>query len=60
LDYLADVETNMGLCRTAFKTSALELMGIIPAGQQKSLWQHFWDKSQKLKRQLDKRVAVVE
>ncbi|MBW8308383.1 MAG: hypothetical protein K0M45_01870 [Candidatus Paracaedibacteraceae bacterium] len=60
LGYLADVEKSMELCRTAFKTSAFELIGAVPAGQQKSLWQNFWDKSMKLEKQLKTAAAQVE
>ncbi len=60
LAYLADVEKNMEICRTAFKTSAFELIGTVPADKKKSLWQDFWDKSQDLTRQLNKAASCVE
>lgn len=60
LNFLDQIEKNMDDCKQAFRTSALELVGLVKNGETKSLWGKFWNKSKKLERALTAAVALVE
>lgn len=60
LAFLEEAKKNLEICKDAFKTSAFELLGVVPNGEHKSLWRKFWDKSQKLDKKLEMQVENID
>ncbi len=59
LAYLDEVSDAIRECRSFFKATASELLGHVPAGQTKSLWQKFWDKTKKIDKKFAADVAAI-
>lgn len=60
LAYLDKVSNAIRECQSFFKATASELLGHVPAGQTKSLWQKFWDKTKKIDKKFATEVAVID
>lgn len=60
LAYLDKVSNAIRECQSFFKATASELLGHVPAGQTKSLWQKFWDKTKKIDKKFATEVAAID
>ncbi|WP_010299264.1 hypothetical protein [Candidatus Odyssella thessalonicensis] len=58
--YLEQTDKGLRDCYRVLRHTAAELVGVVPAGETRSLWQRYWDKSQAIERKFKQIIAQID
>lgn len=58
--YLKQIDKGLYDCYQVLRHTAADLVGVVPAGERRSLWQRYWDKSQAIERKFKQIIAQID